>query len=295
MSINRLPIFRSFALLPIMICLLLSPPADAAATAGQGRLSLVGLGPGDPDLATVRALRVMEQADIVYTFGGPLCERFAKQLAGKEVRTLSFRMFSRAFLGGMLGKQNREASGASATAQDQQRQALFDKIRAAVLQGKRVAIIDGGDPLIFGPWVWVLREFADLDPQVVPGVSAFNAGLAAIRRDGTWAPDSHSLILTTDRPGERDRLEQLAAHRTSMVIFTHKTKLADMVAKLRTSYPPATPVAIVLYAGHRDRQEVINATLETLLDRVGQRPIPFENILFVGDFLSYGFSAPKEG
>jgi len=287
MSITRFSIFRSFAFLSALACLLLSLPANAISSNGQGRLSLVGMGPGDPDLATVRALRVLEQADIVYTFGGSICQRFAGQLVGKEVRTLSFHLFSRAFLGGMLGKKTRDT--ADSKPPEQQRQALFDEIRAAVRQGQRVAIIDGGDPLIFGPWVWVLREFADLDPQVVPGVSAFNAGLAAIKRDGTWAPDSHSVVLTTDRPGERDRLEQLAAHRTSMVIFTHKTRLADIAAKLQTSYPPATPVAIVLYAGHRDRQQVLHATLATLLDRVTDRNLPFENILFVGDFLSYGF------
>ena len=269
-----------------VICVSLSAWSGYAGAAVSGSLSLVGLGPGDPDLATVRALRLVQEADVVYTFGGTLQKRFAEQLAGKDVRILSFKLFSRCFLASQLGKAPADKDKAA----ENRRQALFAEMRRDVTAGRRVVIVDGGDPLIYGPWVWVLREFADLNPQVVPGISSFNAGLAALGRDGTWAPDTHSVIITTDRPGQRDRLEQLAAHRSSMVIFTHKTKLEDIVAKLRQSYPSSTPVAIVLYAGMNDRQEVIRASLEDLSDKVADRQLPFEHILFVGDFLTYGFS-----
>jgi precorrin-4/cobalt-precorrin-4 C11-methyltransferase len=276
----------SWLLWVTVVCLSLWGWSGSAHAGGSGRLSLIGLGPGDPDLATVRALKMLEQADVVYTFGGALKDRFAEQLAGKDVRILPFKLFGRCFLAAQLGKNSDDVDASA----QQRRQLLFGDIRQAVSKGSRVAIIDGGDPMIYGPWVWVLREFADLNPEVVPGVSAFNAGLAALGRDGTWAPDTHSVIIATDRQGERDRLEQLAAHRSSMVIFTHKTRLEDVLTKLRQSYPSSTPVAIVLYAGMRGRQEVIRSSLGDLPSRVANRQLPFEHILFVGDFLTYGFN-----
>jgi precorrin-4/cobalt-precorrin-4 C11-methyltransferase len=164
---------------------------------------------------------------------------------------------------------------------------LINEVRQAVSQGKQVVFVDSGDPLIYGPWAWMLQEFKDLNLEVVPGISSFNAGLAALKRDGTWAPHSHSIILTTDRPQSEDSLEALAAHHCGMAIFTHRTKFADIIRKLKTQYAPETPIAIVLYAGYKGKQSVINGNLNTIESLVKPETLPFENIIFVGDFLTY--------
>jgi precorrin-4 methylase len=171
----------------------------------------------------------------------------------------------------------------------QQRQSLFDEVRQAVNGGKQVVFVDSGDPLIYGPWVWMLREFEDLDPEVVPGISSFNAGLAALKRDGTWAPNTHSVILTTDRPQSQDQLEALAAHQCSMVIFTHRTKFEDIIRKLKTHYDQKTPIAVVLYAGFSEKQSVIQGNLETIESLVKPVTLPLEHIIFVGGFLTFDF------
>jgi precorrin-4/cobalt-precorrin-4 C11-methyltransferase len=257
----------------------------------QGRaagLYLVGLGPGDPDLATVKAIRLLQGADVIYTFGGDILERFAAYLKDKDVRELSFDIFTRHSFMKAKGKSIGSKAD-SASDVDRQRRSLFNEIRRAVKGGKQVVFIDNGDPLIYGPWVGMLEELRDINPEVVPGVSSFNAGLAAIKKDGTWAPNTHSVILTTDRPHGQDSLEALATHKCSMVIFTHRTKFGEIIRKLKTQYAPTTPVAVVFYAGFKEKQSIIDGTLETIESMINDETLPLEHIIFVGDFLTYDF------
>ena len=260
-----------------------------AAIPMQGRaagLYLVGLGPGDPDLATVKAIRLIQDADVIYTFGGDIRERFAAYLKDKEVRELSFNIFARHSMMKAKGKSVVSKADPSSGA-DKERLLFFNEIRQAVNGGKQVVFIDNGDPLIYGPWVGMLEEFKDINPEVVPGISSFNAGLAALKRDGTWAPNTHSVILTTDRPHSQDNLEALAAHKCSMVIFTHRTKFGEIIRKLKTQYAPTTPIAVVFYAGFKEKQSVVNGNLETIESKINQETLPLEHIIFVGDFITY--------
>ena len=238
---------------------------------------LVGLGPGDPDLATVRALSLVQSADLIYTFGGDILERFEDYLKDKEIRVLPSDVFTRYYM-------RKSKSGDSGL--EKERQTFIQAVRQAVESGKQVVFIDNGDPLIYGPWVWMLQEFHNIGIEVVPGISSFNAGLAALKRDPTWASSTHSVILTTDRPQSRDRLETLAALQCSMVLFTHRTIFGDIIQKLKTQYPPKTPISIVLYAGFKEKQSVIEGTLETIESKVKPDSLPFENIIFVGDFIT---------
>lgn len=264
--------------------LLLSITLPAGQVYGKSSgLYLMGLGPGDPDLATVKAVRLLQEADVVYTFGGDICERFTEYLKGKDVRELKFELFTRR---GMREKNARKEKDKT-SAIVKERNALFDSVRKNVADGKLVVFIDSGDPLIYGPWVWMLKEFEDINPVVVPGISSFNSGLAALKSDGTWASGTHSIILTTDRPGSTDNLETLSALRCSMVIFTHKTVFKDIIRKLKTGYDLKTPVAIVIYAGWEKKEKIIRGTLETIESMVSSDELPLEHIMYVGDFLSY--------
>ena len=163
-------------------------------------------------------------------------------------------------------------------------------------QKKTVAILDNGDPLIYGPWEWCLEEFADLHPVVVPGVSAFNAGNAALKKGVTTSDRTKSVILTaTDWPGKTDTIEKLSVHGSTMVLFTMRAEFKDFIGKLSVKYPPETPVAVVKHAGYHDQEQVIRGTLGTIVNDVGEDRLPFEYLIYVGDFLTHCYKKPATG
>jgi len=74
-----------------------------------------------------------------------------------------------------------------------------------------------------------------------------------------------------------------------MVLFTMRTEFEEFIDKLSINYPPQTPVAVVKHAGYAEKEEVVQATLETILDRIGDDKLPFEYLIYVGDFLTHRY------
>ena len=123
-------------------------------------------------------------------------------------------------------------------------------------------------------------------------MSCFNAANAALRRGVTTSENTKSVILTAaDWPGKTDTIAKLSVHGTTMVVFTMKAQFSEFIEKLSIHYPPETPVAIVKHAGYADKEEVIQSTLGTVLDRVGDEKLPFEYLLYVGEFLTHRYKA----
>ncbi len=249
--------------------------------AAEGKFYLVGMGPGAPDLATVRALRTLETADIVFCPSEEMAQRFAEQLRGREVRQVDSNLFR--FYGSDPNKLQGEARETCRRNQ-RERQRVIKEIAQAVRAGKSVALMDAGDPFIYGT-TWYLEELRKLQipTEAVPGLSSFNAASAAVQMSPTYGGDTSSVILTmADWPGRKDLNEELMRHRTSMVF------LSRLVPQLRRHYPGDTPIAIVMFAGDRDKQQVIQATLSTILGTLGDRQLPFEHLVLVGKFLVVG-------
>ncbi|HPM83796.1 MAG TPA: SAM-dependent methyltransferase [Candidatus Anammoximicrobium sp.] len=266
------------------------PALAAEASTASTQLYLVGVGPGDPDLVTVRALKVMKQADVLFA-SDRIKEKFPAEFEGKEVFGGYWRLFP--YYGQdvtqLEGEQRREAEALAV-----RRNEFIAKVRDAVKQGKTVAIVDSGDPLIYGPCAWCLEEFEDLHPVVVPGVSCFNAANAALRRGITNSENTKSVILTAaDWMGKTDTIEKLSAQHTTMVLFTMRTEFKEFIDKLSINYPPDTPVAVVKHAGYAGQEEVVQATLGTILDRVGSDRLPFEYLIYVGDFLTHRYKKAR--
>lgn len=245
---------------------------------------LVGVGPGDADLITLRAVKAIEKADVLFCHHG-FGEKFAPYLEGKDVHYGFWRLFS--YYGqdpAELEGEERERCEETAT----RRNEFIGIIRQAVGQGKTVAILDSGDPLIYGPYSWCLEEFEDLNPVVIPGVSCFNAANAALRRGITNSESTKSVILTAaDWPGKTDTIDRLSVHQSTMVLFTMRTDFREFIDKLSVNLPPEMPVAVVKHAGYAEKEEVIQATLGTILDKVGDDRLPFEYLIYVGDFLTF--------
>ncbi|MCI5164133.1 MAG: hypothetical protein D3917_19385, partial [Candidatus Electrothrix sp. AX5] len=162
----------------------------------------------------------------------------------------------------------------------QKQEEFAAKVRKAVAEGKTVAMLDSGDPLVYGPCSWSLAELNDLNTEVVPGVSCFNAANAALKTGVTEGEKSHSVILASGWT-----VDEMARHQSTMVLFTMRNEFKKFIDTLTKYYSPDTPAAVVVRAGYAQDERVVQGTLGSLLDQVGKEKLPFEYMLYVGDFL----------
>lgn len=270
---------------------------DRSAETNKEELCLVGMGPGDPDLATLRAMDIVHDADLIVC-SKSLKERFSSVLNSKEVVSPP----ESVWIWHGYGKKGSDFQGEEFEkfrASEKAREQIIIKVRQTINDGKTVAILDHADPLIYGPWSWILEEFEGLSPTVVPGLSSFNAANAALKKGVTSGRHTKSVILTMpDLPemSKKDTIEKLARHQATMVIFmptVRNTKLKDLVAKLSTHYEAETPIALVVSAGYQKKERVIRGTLDNIVDKVGDKILPFEHLIYVGEFLTHEMKAEE--
>jgi len=256
---------------------------QAKPASGAGKFYLVGTGPGDADLATLRALDLIKKADLIFA-SEKIAQRFEKELAGKTVVHGYHRLFP--FYGkacAEVSAQEQAREHMSCEEYHRKQAELSKLVRQAVSEGKTVAMLDSGDPLIYGPCSWTLKEFADIETEVVSGLSCFNAANAALGQGPTEGKTSHSVILASGWS-----VEKMAALQSTMVLFTMRTEFKTFIDALLKHYPADTPIAIVSSAGFAEKEAVIRGELGAILAQKGENALPFEYLLYVGDFLSDG-------
>lgn len=257
------------------------PAASAADAPGRGAVYLVGMGPGDRELVTFKAARVLKEADRVF------CFNYLKDEVARFVPPEKLTVASSLLMGRFRG---RSAKDLPPQLRDRARQSAEEtarfvpRVRELVANGKTVVFAASGDPTLYCPWSWVTEDFADLEPIVVPGLSSFNAASAALLQSVTKRSGS-VLLSAGDNLGSPDEQGRL---RTMVVLFTHSAKLKELLPRLQARYPADTPIAIVSEASYQ-RQRVVFATLETVRARLGDKELPHLYLIYVGD----GLSAPK--
>jgi uroporphyrinogen III methyltransferase/synthase len=219
---------------------------------GPGKVYLIGAGPGDPGLLTLKGKRCLEEADVVvYDYlANPRLLRFA----GPEAELV------------YVGKQ----AGQHTLPQDQIGSLLIARAQA----GKVVARLKGGDPFIFGRGGEEAEELAaaGVPFEVVPGVTAAvavpaYAGIPLTHRDFT---STVAFVTGHEDPAKDDTSiawDKLATGIGTLVFFMGVGQLREIVTKLVTNgRSPETPVAAIRW-GTRAEQEVVTATLATLAER----------------------------
>jgi precorrin-4/cobalt-precorrin-4 C11-methyltransferase len=250
------------------------------------QLFLVGVGNGDPDNITLRAMNTIKGSDIIFC-SKTIQDKFPILLRDKEIHDPGFGLFA------IYGKKPEQAKKNKRFNYEEKIKQLDEITRIienAVKQGKVVSVLDSGDPTIYGPNMWYLEAFEDLDPEVIPGISCFNSANAALHKGVTSGKNTHSVILTASFGREDyegpDSIEELSRHQATMTFFTMFLDLEKVVEKLKKHYPPHTPMAIVCYAGYKDREHITYGTLDTIIEKTKGEKLPFEHLIYVGDFLT---------
>ncbi|MDP2730466.1 MAG: precorrin-4 C(11)-methyltransferase [Dehalococcoidales bacterium] len=229
------------------------------------KVYFIGCGPGDPELLTIKAKKMIEQADVII---------YADSLISPEICGYA--------------RQGAEIhQSASLTLEE-----ITDIIVKAVREGRMVARLHSGDPGIYGATQEQMMALDNhgIEYEVVPGVSSLFASAAVLKAELTVPEHSQTVIITriegrTPVP-EREALRKLAAHRSTMAIFLSVSMIDKVVAELRAGgYQPDTPAAVVYRASWED-EIVLRATLDTIVERVKAAGIAKQAIIFVGEFLS---------
>lgn len=252
---------------------------------------LVGIGPGDADLMTLRAMKTIESADVIFCNPG-VAARVSDMTKGKLIH---LNRWGRVPFYGLTMDQVSSNDKAEFERIVPLRDAFIAKVREYAREGKRIVVLDSGDPMIYGPYTWTLEEFADLKPNVVAGLSSFNAANAAIGKSVTNSRLTKSVTLTaTDKFGRTDRIEKLAQVQNSMVVFTMRDEFESFVNSLLKSYPPQTPMAIVRHAGVKGKEAVIRTELGKAFESVKADDLRFEYLIYVGEFLNFTYARSAE-
>lgn len=266
---------------------LLMLAALGAAQTPTGKFVIVGMGTA-PDLMTLRAQKTAAAADILLAEEGLIPAAWPELAQGKEVWEYPHAL--RKFYGADPESLKNPAQRAEAVQLDKLRKDLAARITAAVRSGKTVANLQGGDPMIYGMTLFLEMLPPDVPTAIVPGVGAFQAASAALKKSPPYGHDTSAVILTMDDwPGRADLNEKLMAAGSTMVFYTMNLEYPRLFEQLKRHYPAGTPVAVVCDAGHPANEKILRSTVGAFLDQIDYRNLPVNrHMLFVGKFLESG-------
>jgi len=228
------------------------------------RVFIIGAGPGDPKLITIRGAELIAACPVVL-YTGSLVPREVIARARPDARVLD----------------------SSSMTLDE----IVDVVVAARDAEQDVARVHTGDPSLFGSTAEQMRRMEDLGIpfEIVPGVSSFTAAAAVLGKELTLPELTQTVILTrfggrTATP-EKEQLADLARHQATLVLFLSITLLGRLVEELIPSYGADCPVAVIHKATCPD-QRIVTGTLADIAQRVRQAKIASQSIVLVGRVLT---------
>ncbi|MET1729048.1 siroheme synthase CysG [Yersinia enterocolitica] len=230
----------------------------------QGEVALVGAGPGDPGLLTLRGLQVIQQADVV----------LYDHLVSPEVLDLVRRDAQRICVG--------KRAGSHSIAQEETNKLLVTLAQ----RGKRVVRLKGGDPFIFGRGGEELQVVAraGIPFHIVPGVTAASGATAYAGIPLTHRDYAQSVTFITGHcraDGDDVDWQALARGRQTLAIYMGTVKAAEISQQLITHGRASTTPVAVIGRGTRADQQVLTGTLAELELLAHQAPTPA--LLVIGE------------
>lgn len=241
-------------------------------------LQVIGVGCGDSSLLTLEALTSLNRADVLVV-PKDIQKRFAPYLAGKPVLFDPLAFGKKPF----NPEQAHKDEKARHMRREEQKQAAAI-IKKNLDAGKSVAVMDWGDPMIYGSWRW-LGDFFDKDQiKFTPGISAFAAGSAALARDITCK----GLVAISDpftALKNQNTLKDLAGKGATLVLFMGLPKFDKLMAAVKEAYPPDTPVNLVYRAGMVNGEKVLRTKLSEVMGKAKAQKEGWLGVIFVGPCL----------
>ena len=243
-------------------------------TSQPGKVYIIGAGPGDPELLTLKAKRLIEQSDVII---------YADSLVPAEIAAFA--------------KPGARVYGSKEMA--------LPEIMAVTLQaaadGQQVARIQSGDPSLYGATLEQMRilQAQGVEYEIIPGVSAAFAAAAVLKAELT-VPEVSQTVIMTRAEGRvpmpaGEQLTDLARHGSTLVIFLSVTRMFRIAAQLQEAgYAPDTPVAVAYRVGWPD-QQIIRGVLSDIAEKVRAAKITLQALIIVGKAVDPELLDPDAG
>lgn len=234
--------------------------------AGRRRVAIVGAGPGDPGLLTVRALDRLERADIVYY----------DRLVGPAILDRIPARVEQVYVGKTVGDANRANIG--------------DLLVASFREGQRVVRLKGGDPGLFGRVGEELLALArhGIDFEIVPGISALHGVPAAAGIPITYRELASEVVIRSGHAAPYPRVKsEGTTTETTWVYFMAVARLARIVEELRAEGVPGDMPVAVIERGTLPDQRVITASLAEIVERTEELRIEPPALVVIGEVVRF--------
>ena len=229
------------------------------------KITIVGAGPGDPELITLKGKKAIENADILI---------YAGSLVNKEVLNYN--------------KKNAKIYNSATMNLDE----IIDVIVEGVKNNLNVVRVHTGDPSIYGAIKEQIDELKKygIDVDIIPGVTSLFAATSSLKVELTLPDVSQTVIITrpegrTPKP-EDEKIKDLAKHNATMAIYLG-VGMIDKVVKdlLDGGYNEDTPVAVVYHASWDD-EKIVKGTLNDISQKVKDAGIKKTALIIVGEVLN---------
>lgn len=227
----------------------------------RGHVEIVGAGPGDPELISLRGRRLLERADLIL---------YAGSLVPRELT--------------LCAKEGAEVRSSATMNLDEQ----FTLMKQHYDRGHLVVRLHTGDPCIYGAIQEQMNYFDryGMSYAITPGISSFQAAAAALRSQFTIPERVQTIILTrgegrTPMP-EREKLRLLARSRSTICIFLSATIARSVQEELLCEYPANTPVAVCHHLTWPD-ERIYRGTLSELARLVEDNGLTLTTLIVVGE------------
>lgn len=228
------------------------------------KVYIIGAGPGDPELITVKGARLIAECPVVL-YTGSLVPREVLRTARSDAEILD---------------------SAGMTLDE-----IMNVVCKAREAGHDVARVHTGDPSIFGSTAEQMRRMSEtgIDYEIVPGVSSFVAAAAVLGKELTLPELSQTVIVTrvegrTPMP-EGEKLADLARHGSTMVLFLSITLLKKIEEELVPVLGRDCPIAVVHKATMPD-QRIVRGTLSTIRAQVQEAGLKSQSMIIIGRVLT---------
>ena len=229
----------------------------------MSKVYFVGCGPGDPELITIKAKKLVQKADVLVYSGSLIPPEILK-----------------------FNKKGKKIDAAKLV-----REEIFELLLQNSKKGKTVVRLHDGDPAIY----CAIREQIDnlqtkgIQSVVVPGVTSFLASASALGTQLTLPGVTQTMIITRaesrTKVPKREQISELAKHQSTLIFYLSVHLLTKITKEaIAGGYKKTTPVAVVYKASRKD-QKIVLGTLADITKKVKAEKITMTAIVIIGDVI----------